>query len=200
MSYSHGIKWDEKKITEEILKMVKECKMDTFPTHSEMKSYFGNSKLICAVSKHGGTKYFSKITGLKTKDCESKFGDLFEFFCMKQIEEKLKLRCEKTKPRFPYDILVERAVKIDVKACREFKNYGKSSYYTFNLEKKEQSCDIFVFYCLDNESKIKKTLVIPSFVLSGKSQLSIGKKSVYDDYQDKWHFIKDYFCFIKNAI
>lgn len=200
MAYSHGTKWDENKIVEEILKMVKEKGMDTFPSHSEMKSHFGNDKLVCAVSKHGGTQYFSKLTGLKIKECESKFGDYFEILCMRQIEEKLNLSCEKTRPRFPYDILVEKAVKIDVKSCKQFKNYGSSPYYTFNLQKKHQSCDIYVFYCSNEEKEINRTLVIPSFVISGKTQLAIGQKSMYDVYQNRWDIISDYSSFIKSTI
>ena len=129
---------------------------------------------------------------MEIKECESKFGDQLEDYCVLQIQEKLGLDGEKTKPRYPYDILVNRKVKLDVKASRIFDNYGNSKYYTFNLEKKDQTCDIFVFYCINQNNEIEKTLVIPSTVLSGKNQLSIGKSSMYDKYIDQWRFISDY--------
>ena len=180
--------------------MVENLEMETMPTHSEMNNYFCSSSLSNAVSKHGGTKYFSKILNLPTKKCESKFGDKIEDYCSLQIQEILGLSCEKTKPRYPYDILVERSVKVDVKASRLFHNYGRSKYYSFNLEKKDQTCDVFVFYCINEENKIEKTFVIPSYVLSGKCQMAIGEKSVYDQYKGKWEYIQRYFDFISGCI
>ena len=99
---------------------------------------------------------------------------------------------KKTKPKYPYDILVNRNVKVDVKASRLFNNYGNSKYYTFNLEKKDQTCDIFVFYCINQNDEIERTFVIPSTVLSGKTQLAVGESSMYDKYIDQWRFISDY--------
>ena len=69
-----------------------------------------------------------------------------------------------SKAGYPYDILVNRNVKVDVKASRLFNNYGNSKYYTFNLEKKDQTCDIFVFYCINQNDEIERTFVIPSAV------------------------------------
>ena len=192
MAYSHGQKWSEEKIVDALRFMIEKCGMDTMPTHSEIQNFFGNSALNCAMSNRGGTKYFAKLLGMEIKQCESKFGDQLEDYCVLQIQEKLGLDGEKTKPRYPYDILVNRNVKVDVKASRIFNNYGNAKYYTFNLEKKEQTCDIFVFYCINQNNEIEKTLVIPSTVLSGKNQLAVGKSSMYDKYIDQWRFISDY--------
>ena len=172
--------------------MIDKSGMNTMPTHSEIKEFFGDNALVCAMSKRNGTKHYAKLLGMEIKECESKFGDQLEDYCILQIQEKLGLDGEKTKPRYPYDILVNRNVKVDVKASRLFNNYGNAKYYTFNLEKKEQTCDIFVFYCINQNNEIEKTLVIPSIVLSGKNQLAVGKSSMYDKYIDQWRFISDY--------
>ena len=192
MAYSHGQMWSEEKIVEALRFMIDKCGMDTMPTHSEIQNFFGNYALNSAMSNRGGTKYFAKLLGMEIKQCESKFGDQLEDYCILQIQEKLGLDGEKTKPRYPYDILVNRNVKVDVKASRLFNNYGNAKYYTFNLEKKEQTCDIFVFYCINHNDEIEKTLVIPSTVITGKNQLAIGKSSMYDKYIDQWRFISDY--------
>lgn len=192
MAYSHGQKWSEEKIVEALRFMIDKCGMNTMPTHSEIRDFFGDNALVCAMSKRNGTKYYAKLLGMEIKECESKFGDQLEDFCVFQIQEKLGLDGEKTKPRYPYDILVNRNVKVDVKASRIFNNYGNAKYYTFNLKKKEQTCDIFVFYCINQNNEIEKTLVIPSTVLSGKNQLAVGKSSMYDKYIDQWRFISDY--------
>lgn len=192
MAYSHGQKWSEEKIVEALRFMIDKCNMDTMPTHSEIQQFFGNCALNSAMSNRGGTKYFSKLLGMETKNCESKFGDQLEDYCVLQIQEKLGLDGEKTKPRYPYDILVNRNVKVDVKVSRVFDNYGNAKYHTFNMEKKEQTCDVFVFYCIGTNDEIERTFVIPASVLSGKKQLAVGKSSMYDKYLDQWHFISDY--------
>lgn len=192
MAYSHGQKWNEEKIVEALRFMIDKRGMNTMPTHSEIREFFGDNALVCAMSKRNGTKYYAKLLGMEIKECESKFGDQLEDYCVLQIQEKLGLDGEKTKPRYSYDILVNRNVKVDVKASRPFNNYGNAKYYTFNLEKKEQTCDIFVFYCINQNNEIEKTLVIPSTVLSGKNQLAVGKSSMYDKYIDQWRFISDY--------
>lgn len=200
MGYSHGEKWNDQRIIDGLRFMIAKKKMDTMPTHSEIKDFFGDNRLTCAMSKRGGSKYYAKILGVEIKPCESKFGDDFETLCANEIEETLGLDAEKTVPRFPYDILVSRKVKVDVKVSRLFDNYGKAKYHTFNLEKKMQTCDIFVFYCVNNEEKVERTLVIPSAVLSGKKQLSIGKQSVYNKYENQWHFISDYKDFMERLV
>ena len=192
MAYSHGQKWSEEKIVEALRFMIDKCGMNTMPTHSEIKEFFGDSALVCAMSKRNGTKHYAKLLGMEIKECESKFGGQLEDYCVLQIQEKLGLDGEKTKPKYPYDILVNRSVKVDVKVSRLFNNYGNSKYYTFNLEKKDQTCDIFVFYCINQNDEIERTFVIPSTVLSGKTQLSVGKSSMYDKYIDQWRFISDY--------
>ena len=118
MAYSHGLKWSEEKIVEALRFMIDKCGMDTMPTHSEIREFFGDSALVCAMSKRNGTKHYAKLLGMGIKECESKFGDQLEDYCVLQIQEKLGLDGEKTKPRYPYDILVNRAVKVDLKVSR----------------------------------------------------------------------------------
>jgi hypothetical protein len=192
MGYTHGKRWSEEIIIEEVSKFVKENKMDTFPTHTEIKSCVGMEGLAAAISKHGGTKYFSEKMNLKIKECESKFGEEYELLTIKKIEELFDYRCRKTKPRYPYDIIVNDNIKIDVKVSRQFLTNCNSWQNSFNLEKIDPTCDIFVFYCLDNDGNYLKTVILPSCCVSGKNQIGIGKKSKYDDYIDAWNIISDY--------
>lgn len=200
MGYSHGKKWDEQEIINAIKKVVEQHDMDTMPTHSELDEHYGSTSVSNAISKHGGSRYFAKLLGLQIKTSETKFGEVLEDYCALEIQQRLGLICDKTNSRYPYDILVNRTVKVDVKAGRQFDNYGGAKYYTFNIEKKEQTCDVFVFYCMNSNDEIKKTLVIPSYVLSGKSQLAVGENSVYDKYDGKWDFIRKYDEFISSCV
>ena len=192
--------WDEEKIEEKILYMVEKTKQITFPTHTEINDFFGDYKLSNAIRRHGGTKYWADKLGMQCKECESEFGYNFEELCKIDIMENCGLESQLCQIRYPYDILVERCAKIDVKAAKLFSNYGKSEYYSFNLEKKEQTCDFYVFYCLD-KNQIKKIYIVPSIVMSGKKQFAIGKKiSTYDKYLYKWNLINNFVDFIKESI
>ena len=200
MSQNNVKFWNENEVSKSLLKIVKDTGIRRMPTHSEMKEFYGDYSLTNAVRRNGGTKHFADILGLPIKDCESKFGEKYESICLLKIQEDLGLRCELTKPRYPYDLIAERAVKVDVKVGKLFKAKTGSEYYTFNLEKKDQTCDIFVAYCINKKGEIEKTLIIPATVLSGKTQLAVGSKSVYDKYKDAWHFIADYANFMCECI
>lgn len=64
-------------------------------------------------------------------------------------------------------------------------------YYTFNLEKAKQTCDVYVAVALDANDNINKIYIIPASVMSGKTQLSIGiNSSRYDKYIDRWDLIE----------
>lgn len=196
MGYSHGKKWNEDSIIEEVLKIVKEFNMDTFPTHNELYKYFGDKSLSNAISKHGGTKYFSDKMNLKIKACESKFGEKYELFAIEKILESTKLHSEKMCVGYPYDLLTNKNIKIDVKVSNLF----GQSYYSFNLEKKSPTCDVFILFCVNKEEVIEKTIIIPSCVVSGITQIGIGNKSKYDKYIDRWDFITTYNSFYNEIL
>lgn len=201
MAYAHGVQWNEERILEALKTMVVSLNMSTMPTCSQMNDFFGDTRLSNAISKHKKSKYYAEILGLDIKQCETELGKQYEEICANFIEEKLGMECELTSVRFPYDILADRSVKIDVKVGRIFDNYGNSKYFTFNLEKKNQTCDIFVCYCIGCKGELTKTLVIPSYILSGKKQLSIGVYgSRYDQYIDRWDILGKYRDFIKSTI
>lgn len=184
--------WTNEKIEKEILRVVEKEKLKTFPTHSLMNKSTGAFSLSCAISKHGGTEYWAKKLGLEIKRCESQFGKEKELYCMEYIENNFGFYCELCPPRHPYDILVNENIKIDVKVSRLYKG-ATGRYYTFNLEKKMPTCDIFVCYCVDDEDNIKKTLIIPSCYISGLTQLSLGEMSTrYNKFVDKWEYLNTY--------
>lgn len=195
MGYAHGKKWNVDLIECAIKYVMRKAKISTFPTHSQMTTITGNTALANAVSKNGGSHYWSEKLGLEIKPCESKFGEEFELKCMNQLKH-YGYRCEKMPVRYPYDLLVENNVKTEIKCGNLF--HGKTGdYYTFNLGKQKPTCDIFVCYCLEN-NEIRKIYIIPSSVLSGKTQLAIGKySSIYDSYFYAWSYFQEYADFYK---
>lgn len=191
MGYSHGTLWNDKMIEAKLKEVMKTAKITTFPTHSLMKEITGNEALSNAVSKHGGSTYWAKKIGAEIKPCESKLGYEYECECMNLLIQKFGYDCELTRKKYPYDILVNGNIKVDVK-CSNLYHGQEGSYYTFNLEKSKPTCDIYVCYCLADK-QVDRVYVIPSCVLSGKTQLSIGvNKSKYNKYMGKWEIFLHY--------
>lgn len=199
MGYTYGIKWTDELILSELNKMITELKLSTFPTHTEMFDFFGNYKLSVKITKSGGTKKWADIVGLPIKNCESKMGDDFENICMQKLID-FDFDCEKMKPRYPYDLTANGNIKIDVKSGFTVKNEN-GRYFTFNLEKRNPTCDIYVLYCLNGDKSIYKTFIIPSVFVNGRTQLSMGITSKkYDKFINRWDYFKIYDDFYKKII
>lgn len=190
MGYSHGQNWNEQLLKQELFSVMDVLQIYRMPTHSEMLKATGSNALAQALKRTGGTDYWAQKLGLDTKECDSKLGTQYEFVC-KQYLEFCGFSCEITKARYPYDLLVNSNIKIDVKASNLYCGPA-GNFFTFNLSKEMPTCDIFVCFCLKGND-FCKAYIIPSCVVSGKNQLSIGEKtSKYDAYKNAWHFVDKY--------
>jgi len=198
MGYTHGKRWDDDKIRVSLLQIVEKRGGKTMPTHFEILSLTGDGSLVDALVNHGGTKRFAEMLGLQIKQCESEVGDAYEELCAEQIRLLFGYDVKKMKPRYPYDLLVEGCLKVDAKVSHLYTTKQNTKFYTFNLEKQNPTCDLFVCYCVDRTEKPVKTLIIPSGVVSGKKQLSVGLKSNYDKYADRWETIRSYVRFFQD--
>lgn len=189
MGYAHGKQWTEEGVKKAVFEVVEKLELDRMPSRSEMEEYYGNSALTNKLGKNGGIYHYANLYGLSIKKSESLFGLKYEKLIRDMII-KMGNDAELTSAKFPYDILVNKRVKIDVKAGRIYKSNGYS-FYTFNLEKARQTCDIYIVVTLGEDDEVNKIYVIPSSVMSGKTQLSIGiKASKYDKYVDRWDYIE----------
>lgn len=192
MGYTHGNKWSDDKVESEILRVIKELGIDHFPTHKEMKSVIGDKSLSCRISKTQGTVYWSEKLGIPIKYCKTNFGNKFELIAIDDIFENTMLSSSHTSMGHPYDIYVNNCVKVDVKVSKPFINNSGTAAFTFNLEKVIPTCDIYVLYCVDEKESVIKTIIIPSCMLFGQSQLGVGMTSKWDMYKDKWNIISEY--------
>lgn len=181
--------WTEQKIIDGVKEVMKQIGIERMPSRSEIDKHYGNSALTNKISKTGGFYFYADKLGLEIKESETALGTFVQNFVrLKMIT--LGFDAEKTSTKFPYDLLVNRRVKIDVKSGRIVQN-STGQYYTFNLEKKFQTCDFFIAVTLGENDEIKKIYIIPSSILSGKTQLSIGvEKSIYNKYIDRWDLIE----------
>lgn len=190
-----AIKWTEEKIKSEILRIVQKTGVNAMPSCDLIVQEEGNFCLAVAISKNGGYRYWAKKLGFDNCTSCSSYGKKHEELCFSQLVE-LGYDCQTTSTKYPYDILAG-FVKIDVKSSRPY-NGKNGAFYSFNLEKSKPTCDIFICYCIGEEENIDKIYVIPSCVLQGKTQLSIGMaKSKYDKYIDAWDIVEQYEKFFK---
>lgn len=190
MAYSHGKQWNEQDIENGIFEVISILDIDGYmPSTRDITKVTHNFALSNAISKRGGFHFWANKLGLKMKNSETKFGKTYEEECFSTLIS-FGYDCQYTSIRYPYDILANN-VKIDVKSGSLYFGVG-GKYFTFNLEKPKPTCDVYICYCIEN-SEVKKIYVIPSCVVSGKTQLSLGVKcSKYDRFVDKWEIIKEY--------
>ena len=186
------IYWSKDNIEKAIRYMVEKTGQKTLPTHKETRDFYGNYKLSNAMRRNGGPKYWGERMGLEFKECESKKGEEYENYFVAEMLGKgfdaERVNCDE--PRFPYDVLINGCVKVDVKVAKVFGS-DKQGYYSFNLEHKKHSCDFFVCYCLDcSGENIVKAYIVPASVMDGKSQLGVGlAQSKYDAYIGRYDLI-----------
>lgn len=197
IGHSHGKLWTDKLIIEEIERVKNALKIDRFPTHSEIFNYTGNSSLNSAISKRGGTKFWMEKLGCKEKQCESQFGNYFEEYSVDLIKEKTGFDAYKNQVRYPYDITVNKHIKVDIKASSIVTNNQGYQYHSFNFGKKEPTCDIFLIFCTDYDGDINKIYVIPSCIVYGQTQVGISAygNSKWDKFKDAWGYFDKYNSF-----
>lgn len=184
------MKWTDELIRERILKVVEHIGDRRMPTACEVREYYGNSKLIGAIASRGGFMTWAKELGLPMKECDVMLGLSYELYTKKLLEKK-GFECIHTGTKFPYDLLVDGKVKVDVKVSH-LVEMGDSIGYTFKIAQNMPKCDLYVAHCLDEKKagKVAKTYIIPAHVLTGMRQLSIGKNnSKYDVYLNRWELI-----------
>ncbi len=192
MGHAHGIAWNDKMIEEEIFKCMKSLNIDRMPSRSEVEMVTSNTALSNKISKTGGYYEWAKKLNIKIKDSETCLGLEYEHKFNNFMLE-LGYSSLVTTIKAPYDVLVEGGTKIDVKVSKGYNNANGFSF-SFNLESKIPKCDFYAFYCIND--KQTKLLIVPSNVMTGKKQLSIGLTSKYDCYIDQFGLINDHIEFI----
>lgn len=191
MGYTHGHKWSDEKIKQAIKKVVTAYELDRMPSRKECVDYYGNHSLANAVSRrHGGWYGLAKEIGLPIKKSETYFEKHQEGIVCEMLVSK-GFDVERMPQNFPYDILVDNCIKVDVKASHLY--CGKQGkFFTFNLEKRYATCDIYVLLTLDENNNIINSFIVPSKFVIKNTQISIGKyASKYHKFRDRWDYISN---------
>ena len=189
------IKWTEQRILDGIMEVVNALGIDRAPSFKEIRAHYHNSALTCAISKRKGIYEYAKMLNLEIKDSETRIGKTAEFDVANRLME-LGHDVKRMPQNFPYDILVDDAVKIDSKLSRLY--HGKlGNFYTYNLEKPFCTCDVYVLTAISDGGNVSY-YIIPSCFIPRQSQISIGeKKSIYHKYRDRWDYVGQYSDFMR---
>jgi hypothetical protein len=100
--------------------------------------------------------------------------------------------------RYPFDLLVNNCVKIDVKVANPKTYEHKPLVHTFATNKPNPTCDIYLLFTLDCDGEIDNSYIVPSICARVKTIEinSNGKK--YHEFVNRWDYIKQYTDFFEN--
>lgn len=178
-------------IEEDIVSVIKSLGIGRMPSRSEIMSIAGNGSLHNFIVRTGGYYDWADRLGLDIKTTETSMGKSYEkqfitdCFCRHYQADQMPMKNA-------YDVLVEKNIKVDVKSSRLYDS-GQGKFFTFNLEKKNHNCDIFAFYCCNDDLTEHDVYIVPSCFIMGIKQFSVGEvRSKYRKFKDRWDFIDMY--------
>lgn len=185
-------KWNDNMIEDEIIEISNSILNGEFmPTSSQVINFKGDSKLHNKISKTLGYRGWAEKLGLKLQYSETKLGEDYEEVA-KLILENLGYNVKNMSTQYPFDLLIDGLVKVDVKCGSAYYNKDGVRLHTFGINKDIPTCDIYIIFALDEYGKnIERTFVIPSHHLQMKS-LSIGADSKYNRYINMYRYIDKY--------
>lgn len=190
MGYTKGTMWNDDLIKERILEVVENLKLDRMPSRQEVIQYYNNSALAAKVGKESGGWYkWAKKLNLSIKKSETGLGKQYEKKAFETLSNK-GFAVEQMSQNFPYDLLVNDCVKIDVKTSHIYKGVN-GNFYTYNLEKSRSTCDIYLLYAMGEDNDV--VYIVPSVFVPKNTQNSIGEcNSKYHKFIDKWDYVGMY--------
>lgn len=200
MGYSHGKRWTDDEIKRAILELMDACNMKRMPSRRECVDYYGDHKLANAITRRRGGWYgLAKEMGLPIKKSATYLGKMQEAKVC-EILLSMGFDVERMSQNFPYDLLADNCVKIDVKASRLY--HGKQgNFFAFNLEKKYATCDVYVLLALDDDGEIINAYIVPSKFVINNSQISIGERSSkYSVFRERWDYITKFSQFFRSVV
>ena len=184
--------WDYENIKCELENVIDTLNISRMPTTSEINLATGDYSLVNAIKRHGGFQWWSIQLGIKQSECETRTGYEGEIK-VKELLESKGYEVKKMPVKYPYDLLVNDNIKIDVKTAHKHKSNTGWASYSFGLEKENPTCDIYYIWCIEDN----KMLIIPSKFLHQKQLCITDKKSKYDKFIDRFDYIDKYDKFYK---
>ena len=196
MQHINGNKWTYKTIENGIMQVISALCLNRMPTNKEVNDSKVEIGLSNAISRTLGYYGWAAKLNLPIKQSDTFTGIEAELNA-KAILENKGYTVETTPTRFPYDLLVNKSVKIDVKMSNAYTNSQGSSFYSFSLHNKQPTCDLYMLIANDEENN-KSIFIVPANAAL-QSQISIGKfDSKYYKYKNCFYYIDEFIKFYKS--
>jgi hypothetical protein len=195
LGYVHGIKWTDEKIEKEIKRVMYALHINRMPSRSEIEEVLKDSALTNKIGKLGGFQYWANKLGLETKESETSTGKEFEEKAIGILESR-GYRVQRMTTKYPYDLLVNEHIKVEVKVGRPYMLKGESRVHTFRTSKRHATCDLYLIFALDESEEVERLFIIPGCELKIVT-LCIGKNSKYNKYIDRWDLVDKFNEFYK---
>jgi len=195
MGYNNiGVQWNDTEIRNKILEVVSALNIDRMPSNTEIIQVLKSSGLSNAIRRRGGLYKWSKKMGLSIKKSETQTGKGFEEVAIKMLNQR-GYEIIRMTTKYPFDLLVNNNISIDVKAARPV--YNGERIYVVGLNKKYATCDLYLILLLDETDNVEKTLIIPGNKLK-QTSLNLGRNLKYNQYIDRWDYIDQYSKFYES--
>lgn len=195
---SHG-KWNPEIAKSELVRIKKEIGIDYMPTRSEILEHENNFSLCSYISRSLGYYGYAKQLGLEIKKSETTVGKSCEHEIACRLESEGH-KVDQMPQNFPYDLLVDECLKIDVKYSNLYHG-PNGNFYRFSWDKKYPTCDVYVLVSGIRGNSTKTFRIIPSCHIKNISGISMGEiSSIYDAYIDRWDYIGRYLNFYANIL
>lgn len=186
--------WTDELIESELLKSIEILGLKRMPTGAELMR-LGRNDLHVKIGRTKKYRGWAEHLGLPLKNSCTLDGQLCEDY-VEAMLIRLGHDVESMSTKFPYDLLVNGSVKIDVKMANPYMLRG-SRVHTFGINKKSPTCDIYICLAYDENAELERLLVIPSHLARVKT-LCIGKESKYNEFINRWDLINEYTDFSTN--
>lgn len=193
MGHTHGITWSDALIKEKILEVVSSLGLSEMPTRNQIRGYFGDDKLTNKISKTLGYYGWADRLGLPIQNNDTRKGKLAEQLASDILAQK-GYKVEQMLQNYPFDLLVNNTVRVDVKYAKL--NVGK--YFSYALRKKYPTCDIYMLV-EDHGGDDQRVYIVPS-KFAVQTQICTGATSTkYSEYLDRYDYI-DRFAWLFDQI
>jgi hypothetical protein len=197
MGHTHGTQWTDELVKQKVLEVIEAMKLDRMPSRKECENYFHGTGLTNVISRRYGWYNLAKELGFDIKESETRFGKTYEARATEMLQG-MGFEVRRMSQNFPYDLLVDDCVKIDVKASRLYRG-KQGNFYSFNLEKSFATCDFFLLLAVSDEDTIERKMVVPSSCVIANNQISIGEhKSKYYQFTDRFDLVENAVAFWLN--
>lgn len=185
--------WDNELIEQKIMEVANTFSPKRMPSRSEIEMYYGNSALTNKIAKTGGFAQWADSLGLEQKHSDTKTGIIAEKYVYELLKSK-GFDVELTPWKYPYDIIANNCVKIDVKAAH--KSYVRDNLcFMYRIEKEQPTCDFYAFCEMENDT-VSNIYVVPAIMFSKQSMVGMGTiTKKYKDYKDRFDLIQSAIIF-----